>query len=432
MRKLVGLLFVLLLAAISAEARVPNVNFSSLPAWMNDKFYASVWDHKRFNVWIGGAGSGKSVGAAQRYIYRLTGEAGHNLLVIRKVGVSNRYSTFASLCYWIYTWHLDTIFDINESQMIIRNKCNGNEVIFRGMNDFRARERAKSVTFKSGPLTDIWIEEASELEPEDFRQLNLRLRGTAPQPFQMTITFNPINVDHWLKVEFFDNPKPNATILKTTYLDNRFIDANYRLELEALKVTDPTMYDVYALGQWGQLGEKVFTNIVFERCRYKPSDFDKVLYGQDFGFNHYDAIEGIGIKDGELYSFSELYQRQKTNSEIIAINEQDRILAKDQKCVADSAEPKSITEWVGSGYYLEGAKKGPDSVTAQFAYLRAHKWHIDEEKCPGLAAEVRGATYKKDRNGHLTEEISSFHDDALAACRYAVEDELTGPSIRFW
>jgi hypothetical protein len=57
--------------------------------------------------------------------------------------------------------------------------------------------------------------------------------------------------------------------------------------------------------------------------------------------------------------------------------------------------------------------------------LRAHRWHIDPEKCPGLAAEVRGANYKKDRNGKLTEEIVSFHDDALAACRYAIEEELT-------
>ena len=432
MRRIAAFLVALFLTA-GMGATVPHVDFQTLPAWMNAKFYRTIWDHQRFNVWIGGAGSGKSVGAAQRYVYRLTAERGHNLLVIRKAGVSNRNSTFASLVYWIYAWHLESLYDINESQMIIRNRYNGNEVIFRGMNDVRARERAKSVTFKSGPLTDIWVEEASELEEEDFDHLNLRLRGTALQPFQLTLTFNPINVDHWLKSKFFDNPRPNTSVLHSTYLDNRFIDSMYRGELEGLKVSNPTMYDVYALGKWGQLGEQVFTNVVYEPCQYNRDAFDKIIFGQDFGFNHYNAIEGLGLKDGEAYSFSELYVRQKTTPEIIQINEKEHVLPKDRKCTADSAEPKSIAEWVNAGYFLEAAKKGPDSVDAQFAYLRARpKWHIDPELCPGLAAEVRAATYKKDRNGHLTEEIFSFHDDALAACRYAIEEELTGNIFKAW
>lgn len=409
-----------ILFATSAGASVPHVDFSKLDRWMNPKFYRLLWDHNRFNVLIGGAGSGKSVGAAQRYVYRLTGEPGHNLMVVRKVGDSNRYSTFSSLVYWINTWKLDSLYSIGESNLVIRNRYNGNEVIFRGMNDIKAREKAKSVTFKSGPLTDIWGEEASEFDPEDVRQLNLRMRGIAARPFQMTLSFNPISVDHWLKPEFFDNPKQNATIVHSTYLDNRFLDPEYKGELEALKVSDPTMYQVYALGEWGQLGDKAFPNVVFEPCRYKVEDFDRVVFGMDFGFNHYHAIEGIGLKDGELWSFRELYVRERTNPEIISIAEP--VMAKHQRCTADSAEPKSIAEWRNAGFRIDAAKKGPDSVEAQFAYLRARKWHIDPVACPGLAAEARGAVYKKDRSGRVTEEIVSFHDDALAACRYAVEE----------
>ena len=424
MRRIAAFL-VLLAITIAAEATVPHVDFSTLPAWMNDKFYPTLWDRNRFNVWKGGAGSGKSVAAAQRYGFRLTAEPGHNLMVIRKVGESNRFSTYANLVSTIQAWHLDPLFDISESNLTIRNRFNGNQVIFRGMNDFKARERVKSVTFTSGPLTDIWVEEASELEPDDFRQLNLRLRGQARQPFQMLLTFNPISVDHWLKAEFYDNAKPNASLLQSTYLDNRFIDAAYRGELEALKQGDPTMYQVYALGEWGQLGDKAFPNARFERCRYKPDDFDRVVFGMDFGYQHYHAIEGLGLKDGRLYSFRELYVREKTNPDIIRAA--DQVLPKVQRCTADSAEPKSIAEWRNAGYRVDGAKKGPDSVEAGFGYLRAREWIIDPEACPGLAAEVRGAVYKKDRQGRPTEEIVSFHDDAMAACRYAVE-ELIAPS----
>lgn len=419
MRKAALILACFFLANI-AEASMPSVDFSTLPSWMNAPFYRLIWDHNRFNVCKGGAGSGKSVGLSQRDAYRMTAEPGHNYMILRKIGESNRFSTFANMTNVISSWKLDPLYSISESNLTIRNRFNGNEMIFCGMNDQRARERVKSVTFKSGPLTDIRMEEATEFELEDFRQLNLRLRGQARQPFQLTLGFNPISIDHWTKPEFFDNPKPNATLMSTTYLDNRFIDPGYKYELEALKATDPTLYQVYALGEWGQLGDKAFPNAVFEPCRYKPEDFDRVLFGMDFGYQHYHAIEGIGMKDGELYSFRELYVREKTNPQIIAIAEP--VLAKRQRCRADSAEPKTIAEWRDSGFNIEPTKKGPDSVAAGFGYLRGRTWHIDPVACPGLAAEVRGAVYKKDRNGRATEEIFSFRDDAMAASRYAIEE----------
>jgi phage terminase large subunit len=101
-------------------------------------------------------------------------------------------------------------------------------------------------------------------------------------------------VDHWLKAEFFDNPKPNASLMKTTYLDNRFIDSAYREELEGMKQTDPILYQIYALGEWGELGEHAFPHVVFERSKYHYDDFDRVIFGMDFGYQHYHAIEGIG------------------------------------------------------------------------------------------------------------------------------------------
>lgn len=389
--------------------------------------YIPLWqDRRRFNVLIGGAGAGKSVAVAQRYVDRFCTEPGHNILIARKVGRTNRFSTFSLIKKVIADYGVRSKLSIRETDMTITGPF-GNTMIFEGLDDI---EKIKSLTFESGALSGVWIEEANEASREDFQQLNLRLRGESIQPFQMTMTFNPVSVNSWLKAEFFDNPKPNATILKTTYLDNRFIDADYRAELEAMKLSDPIYYQVYALGEWGQIGDVAFPSVVYEPCPYKVEDFDQVVWGMDFGFQHYHAIEGIGLKDGELYSFSELYVRQMTNTDIIGQNESGHILRKTDKVIADSAEPKSIEEWKRAGYNIEGAKKGPDSVKAQFAFLRARKWHIDETRCPGLAAEVRGAVYKKDKNGNATEEIFSFHDDALAACRYSVEQLLT-PQVKY-
>ncbi len=405
---------------------MPSIDFSTLPSWMNTQPYNAIWDHNRFNIVVGGAGSGKSVGFTQRDIYRLTAEKGHNFLIVRKVAESNRFSTFAACMEWIAKWKLEPVYEINESQMRIVNKYNGNEVVFMGLNNAAARERIKSLTFKSGPLTDIDVDEASELDAEDVHQLNLRLRGQAAQPFQFTLKFNPVSVDNHLKARFFDDPQPNVSLFHSTYLDNRFIDADYRGELEALSRSDPTLYDVYALGRWGRMGGKAFPNVIFTHGH--PEDFERVAYGMDFGYSHYHSIEGIGMIGDALYSFSELYVKERTNPEIMGLAAP--ILKRSQTVKADAAEPKSIQEWQDGGYSVEACKKYAGSVNAQYGWLRSRPWYIDEDACPGLAAEVRGASFKKDQQGRITEEISAFRDDAMAACRYAGE-ELSGAATEF-
>ena len=93
---------------------------------------------------------------------------------------------------------------------------NGNMAVFKGLDD---REKLKSITFPKGELTDIWVEEASQISQADFNQLDVRLRGRAA-PKQMVLTFNPISAQHWLKARFFDQLDPRALVVKSTYRDN--------------------------------------------------------------------------------------------------------------------------------------------------------------------------------------------------------------------
>jgi phage terminase large subunit len=355
-------------------------------------------------------------------------ERGHNFAVVRKVGKTNRISTIPLIRRCIADWGLWPLFAENKSNMTITCK-NGNQIQFLGLDDI---EKVKSITFENGILTDILIEEASEITEKDFRQLNLRLRGQAAVPLQMTFLFNPISDGHWLKRVFFDNPgekKNKTTIHKSTYLDNRFLDKDYKGELESLKFEDRVYYEIYCLGNWGQIGNLIFRNIVYEPCPYTPDQFDSIIAGQDFGFNHYNAIELIGLKDGIKYSFNELYLRHMTNDEIITQNETSGVLSKTQRCIADSAEPKSIKEWRNAGYNMVAAKKGPDSVKAQIGQLNKGAWHIDPDTCPGLMSEVSSYKWREDKDGNVLDEPVKFKDDAIAACRYASEDNMNGESF---
>lgn len=208
----------------------------------------------RYLVLYGGAGSGKSVFAAQRFLVRLLSEPLCCLLVVRQVGRTNRDSTFSLMKQIVGQWGLQRYFQFWETELRLRCLLNGNEALFRGLDD---TEKLKSLTFSRGDLTDIWMEEASEISRADFQQLDVRLRGRKGNR-QMVLTFNPVNVNHWLKEIFFDHSPPQCRVVHTTYRDNCFLDAAYRDVLEGYKHTDPYYYSVYCLGQWGVTGKTVF------------------------------------------------------------------------------------------------------------------------------------------------------------------------------
>lgn len=210
-------------------------------------------DTSRYLVFYGGAGSGKSYFIAERYILNLMQRPMMNVLVARAVGNTNRDSTFALFKQIITKWGLNKLFKINESDL--RITCtNGNSAIFKGLDD---TEKLKSITFAKGELTDIWIEEASETLEADFNQLNIRLRGKGTQK-QIVISFNPVDINHWLKKRFFDRKEDNIKIIHTTYKDNRFLDDAYVSLLESYRDTDPYYYSVYCLGRWGVFGKTIF------------------------------------------------------------------------------------------------------------------------------------------------------------------------------
>jgi len=403
-----------------------TIDFSRLPEVINPVYYPYLFDRKRFNVFYGGAASGKSVFAAQRYVYRMATKRGHNVLGVRKVDKANRDSTFALMNQVINLWGLRDLFHVTTNPLSITCKHNGNQMLFRGLDD---PEKIKSITFANGPLTDIWCEEASELTPTDDQQLRLRLRGFAAVPKQVTYTFNPINALHWLKGRFFDKPlaADRASVLKTTYKDNAWLSPDDRSELEALKDEDLTYYQIYALGEWGVIGNVVFTNYEIADFAFDYADFDAVYQGQDYGFNHPFAFELVGMKDGELSIFDEVYKRQRTNTELI---EDSRQYFEERKIIdlvrrgsttADSAEPDRIKEWNQNGWTTIASKKGPGSERFGIDFMKHKRMHIHQSRCPGIAAEIPIFKYREDKHGNVLDEFVDFKNDGIAAVRYATE-----------
>src|SRR5690606_10368882 len=83
----------------------------------------------------------------------------------------------------------------------------------------------------------------------DFLELNRRARGK--ENIQITLTFNPVDEEHWLKKHFFDRENPDADIIHSTYKSNNHLTEQDREQIEQLKEYDNNQYRVYALGEWG-------------------------------------------------------------------------------------------------------------------------------------------------------------------------------------
>lgn len=384
---------------------------------------------KRYRVLKGSAGSGKSVNVAQDYILKLMDMRykGANLLVVRKVGESNKDSTFAELIGAINRIcgaMSPVLWRVTLNPMTISCNTTGNSIIFRGMKDFGQQEKVKSITFPSGKLTWIWIEEATELDESDIDILDDRLRGILGNPnlfYQITFTFNPVSASHWLKRKYFDTASEDVFTHHSTFKDNRFIDPAYYRRMERRRLEDPEGYRVYGLGEWGETGGLILTRYKIEAFDDAPERFDSRVYAQDFGYNHADAILDVRFKDGEIYVLDEIYVYEKDTTEIISIAD-SKGLDKHVRMWCDSAEPDRIKMWQRHGYRAEAVKKEAGSVHAQIDYLKGRMIHI-HPRCINTIKEIQAWKWKKDRqSGLYLDEPVEFMDDAMAALRYAVED----------
>ena len=382
---------------------------------------------KRYIVMKGSAGSGKSVDTAQHYILRLMSEKGRNLVAMRKSDITNRDSTFAELTGAIYRMfgeNAEKYWKINSSPLQITCKANGNKIIFRGMNDEKQREKLKSITFQKGKLTDVWLEEATEFTQADLEIIDDRLRGELPegQFYQIRLTFNPVNKNHWIKKVFFDIADPNVLTHSSTFENNRFIDDAYRARMERRKIVDPEGYRIYGLGEWGEVGGLILSNYIVEDFDTSPERFDYIVNAQDFGFNHANCIGEVGFKDGELYLCKELYVFEKDTAEIIELANA-KGFKKHYTMWCDSAEPDRIKMWSVAGYKARPVKKEPNSVHAQIDFLKQHRIHI-HPSCINTIKEIQQWKWRKDeKSGEYLDEPVPFQDDAMAMLRYSIEQE---------
>lgn len=379
---------------------------------MNPAFWPIMTNQNRIQLLYGGASSSKSYSIAEKIIYKTLLETGHKWLVVRKVGTTLRHSVFDQLLKILRSWNLYDLCKINNTELTITCKANGNMILFTGLDDV---EKLKSIE----GITGIWIEEATELTERDFNQLDLRLRGVTKYKKQIILSMNPISILHWIKKRFFDRQEDDCFIHHSTYRDNAFLDEDSRRRLEGY--TDPYWVSVYVNGEWGVLGNVVFSNFVVEDFPYTEEDLENVSNGIDFGFAHASAFLRCGEREDELYVFDELYGKGWVNADFIAYTKEKWPESPGWNITAESAEPDRLEEWNRAGYrFLVPAKKGAGSLKYGVDFLCSRKMHV-HPRCVHLIQELQTYKRREDKDGNVQDAFVEVNDDCIAALRYASE-----------
>ena len=323
-------------------------------------------------IFYGGSSSGKSYFLAQRCTLDML-KGGHNYLIVRKVARTVRKSVFNEITKAISFFKVGKLFKVNVSDLVITGP-NGYQIMFAGLDDV---EKVKSITPAKGVVSDIWVEEATETEYADIKQLKKRLRGRAAVSKRIILSFNPVYQTHWIYTEYFkgrwDDTRQSyrndtLSILKSTYRDNTFLMPEDIRELES--ETDPYFRDVYSNGNWGVLGKVIFKNWHTEDLSEKSKIFSTFENGLDFGYAddpaaptrcHYDRAQNT------LYILDARYLYGMTNDLLAA--ECKNIFGR-EVVTCDSAEPKSIAELRQYGLTCVAAQKGKDSVNYGIQWLQ--------------------------------------------------------------
>lgn len=398
---------------------------------MNDVYLPQLKNMARVQILYGGSSSGKSKFKAQQVVLDVMDDArtgGRNWLICRQVGRTIRGSVAQEINRIIAEWGVSQFFSINKTDGTI-TCVNGYQVIFSGLDDV---EKLKSITPAQGAITDVWVEEATETAQDSIKQLLKRQRGGNPNtPKRLHLTFNPILKQHWIYQTYFNGlgwaddqtkyKSPDLSVLKTTYKDNKFLTADDRAGLE--NETDSYYYNVYTLGNWGVLGDVIFTNWRVEDLSEMGAQFTNRRNGLDFGFSsdpaaapvtHYDA------KKKTIYVFKELYETGLTN-DILA--ERMKELIGNERVTADSSEPKSIQELNNHGVSAVGAKKGKDSVNFGIDWLKQQTIIVDKS-CINMQNELSQYHWKKDAGGNSLKIPVDKNNHLIDALRYAYENDM--------
>lgn len=407
------------------------------------------WDYKTYLL-IGGYGSGKSYHVALKLILKCISEV-RKVLVVREVYESMKESCYDLLREIVYDLGLtEKHVQIRKSPMEF-DFCNGSKIIFKGMDN---PAKLKSIN----DISIIWLEEASEVKYEGYKELLGRLRHPKLS-MHIILSLNPVGTENWVYRHFFkqvDEQGHEIVTLDDKELyekhtlvhngvyyhhslctDNLFLPESYIEELNNMKLYDPDLYRVARLGQFGVNGRRVLPQFevdpdvehILTIINHIPPQFH--FTGMDFGFEEsYNAVIDMAVDDKKkiLYIYNEYYKNQMTDDKTA---KELRELGWDKKLItADCAEPKAIQYYNQEGFKMRPCTKYARSRLENTRKVKRFRKIICSPECRNTIRELQTLTYAKDKQGNMIDDEFNIDPHTFSAIWYGL-DNYTVADIKY-
>ena len=379
------------------------------------------------HYWLkGGRGSAKSSFASIEIIWGIMQDPNANAVVIRKVGKTLRQSVYEQML-WASELFEPKDWKPGLSPLELTYLPTGAKIIFRGADEPR---KLKSTKFKQGYCKFVWFEEIEEFEGlEGIRSITQSLiRGG--DRFAVFYSFNPPKSrGSWINRQLemlVAEGGDDVLVHHSTYLEvnSAWLGEQFGLEAEHLRKINSKAYAHEYLGEVTGTGGEIFENLDIRPISDEEiAGFERVAEGIDWGFAT-DPFVWVRLSYNKtqriLYVFDEIYKTGLSNRAAAEL-----ILERGGgSCVtADSAEPKSISEFNELGVRTKKAVKGPGSLGygMKFLTLEASKIVIDPRRCPNTAREFNNYEYEHDGFGNSSDAYPDRNNHAIDAVRYAME-----------
>jgi phage terminase large subunit len=392
---------------------------------LDKKYKSLISEDSRYFIVSGGRGSGKSF-SVNALLVKLTYEAGHTILFTRYTLTSAYISIIPEFLEKLELFGRTQDFYITKDEII--NKLTGSKIIFRGIKTSSGDQTANLKSLQG--ITTWVLDEAEELTDEQkFDTIDLSVRQQGKHN-RVIMILNPTTKEHFIYKRFFEDrgiqegtntTKDNTTYIHTTYLDNLDnLSESYIQQIESMKLRRPEKYKHQILGAWLNKAEGViFENWTIGEFKRKGVS----VWGQDYGFasDPTTLIEtNIDTSTKTIYLKECVYLPKLTTSQIAELNLKH---AKDGLIVADSAEPRLITEIKSKGCNIQPSIKGQGSVTYGISLLQDYDLVVSEDSI-NLIKELNNYCWLERKSNTPIDKYNHLID----AVRYAVGYQLQNPN----
>lgn len=393
----------------------------------------------RYVVLEGSTRSSKTWSIAQGVLLRCVNEPGITVTCFRKEEKNHTTTTMKTVAEVISTFKsagLKVRYTFNKQEKTYTFD-NGSILRFVGTLDPGKLHGAEQ--------DYAWLNEVMEIGYDAYKQISQRTRR------QIIFDFNPSLNNHWLFSKILTQTD-RVMYRHSTFEDNPFLTDAQRADIYQYDPNDPVNiesgtadqwhWDVYGLGKRGRVEGVIYQN--WELTESMPPDDACMKFGggMDFGFtNDPSTLIECKLHNDRLYLRERMYEKgllitkNQTDPSIpsIQMRLEQMNWGKDLKIYADSAQPGSIQDLRVSGYNMQGAVKGKDSIIHGINIVKSFKLMIDINSV-NLQSELEQYKWKKGPDGmfimgkpiddynHLLDPLRYWCRSEVIGCRQAMDD----------